>query len=155
VVAARLPEFVASTRPPITTLLAEDPRFTTLVDALARTGVGNTVSACIGDDVTLFAPTNDAIDRHIASSGLDREILLSDAALFETFVVEQTFTLADATGLDDQAIDLTTLSGDIITVTGGAVPRVQGIPIVGDVTGVAACNGVFHVIDDIYLSDSQ
>ena len=56
------------------------------------------------------------------------------------------------TASDDQTLELTTLSGDTITVTGGAQPQVQGVPIVLDGTDATTCNGTFHVIDDVYLS---
>lgn len=155
VLAARLPEFAETTLPPITTLLAGDPRFTALRDALTRTSEANELTLCTAADLTLFAPTDVAIERHISASGLDREALLGDNEFFEAFVVREPFALADSTGQDVETIDLATLSGGTITVVGGEEPSVQGVPIVGDIAGTEACNGRIVAIDDIYLADTQ
>jgi len=152
VIAARLPEFVEATPPPITTLLARDSRFTTLSEALNRTGVATAFLQCSGDDATLFALTNDAIDRYIESAGLERDLVLGDEAFFRSFVVEGTITLDDVRASDDQTVELTTSSGDTINVTGGEQPQVQGVPIVLETAATSTCNGTFHVIDDVYLS---
>lgn len=152
VIANRLPEFIATNPPPIETLIARDSRFTTLTEALNRTGVVTAIVECAGLDATLFAPTNDAIDRFIEGSGLERDVVLGDETLFQSLVVDGAISLDDVTASNDQTLELTTLSGDTITVTGGAQPQVQGVPIILDGTDASACNGTFHVIDDVYLS---
>lgn len=152
VIANRLPEFIATNPPPIETLIARDSRFTTLTEALNGTGVVTALVECAGLDATLFAPTNDAIDRFIESSGLERDVVLGDEMLFQSLVVDGAISLDDVAASDGQTLELTTLSGDTITITGGAQPQVQGVPIVLDGTDASACNGTFHVLDDIYLS---
>ncbi|MGI9605588.1 MAG: fasciclin domain-containing protein, partial [Acidimicrobiales bacterium] len=150
VFSARTPEFTATTPPSIAKLVADEPRFSTFTKALNRTELDERLSVCTEGPDTLFAPTNDALDRYVAASGLDLDDVLNDAAWLETFLVDDLLALSGPTGLSDDAVELATWSGDIVTVTGGADPRVQGVPVLADIRDLAACNGALNGIDDIY-----
>lgn len=150
ILAARASEFAATALPQIIKLLADDPRFTTLVEGLERTQVGDGLALCTTSRATLFAPTNAAFDRYIAASRLDRVAVLSDAALLETFIITEVVTLAGTSGLGEQPVEAETLSGETITIVGGVEPSVQGVPVLADTIDIAACNGAIHGIDEIY-----
>jgi hypothetical protein len=150
VIADRTLEFAETTPPSIERLVADDPRFATLAEGLERTGVDELLALCSGGSLTVFAPTNDAFDRFIASSGLDRDTVLADVRLFESLVGEGEVELSGTAGLGGQPIDIETRSGETITVSGGSELRVQGVPILADFIDLEACNGTLNGIDDIY-----
>ncbi len=154
ILAARTPEFVTSVEPPILKLLADDPRFSTVLEALERTKVGDGMAYCAIGPSTLFAPTNAAFDRYLAESGGERATVLDDAPLLRSLIVSGVVTMQGPDSLAEQAIDIETLSGRTVTVAAGTTPTVEDIPTLPDATDVAACNGAIHGIDQIYPIDN-
>lgn len=153
ILATRSPEF-ETTPPSFMKIITEDPRFSTLAEGLERTLIADALAICSGDPETLFAPTNEAFDRYLAASGVDREAMLGDVALFETFVVREAIALTGSAALDQLATEFETSARVTITVVGGAEPTVQGVSILTDASDIEGCNGAIHGIDDIYSASN-
>jgi len=136
----------------ITDIAAEDDRFSTLVSALQRTGLDQTLDVASGR-FTVFAPTNDAF----ANSGIDLDALtdeeLTNVLLYH---VVSGGTIYRSANIPAGVTALTSLNdagpSDGLTLTvensGGSITVNEANVIVADVEGV---NGVIHGIDGVLL----
>lgn len=139
--------------PSITTRAVDDGRFTTLVAALQRTGLDQTLSEA--GNFTVFAPTDDAFD----ALGLDLSTLsdedltqillyhvLGEAVSADGIASGNSFPTTLADGPEDSNLSLFVNKGD------------DGVRINDEadviVTDVAAFNGVIHAIDEVLSTQS-
>ncbi|MCU0448631.1 MAG: fasciclin domain-containing protein [Bernardetiaceae bacterium] len=136
-----------------------NPAFATLVAAVLKTGLANTLSS---GSFTVFAPTNDAFAKLPAPFNNARNInAIHDPRLIND-LRRVLFLHVDA-GLPTFSTDLrpgrfNTLGGNVViglsggpTVTGGGNERPSNIVAVN----VLANNGVVHVIDQVLLPGSR
>ena len=165
-VQARLADFTASVRAPLLKALAEDGRFTFVLQAMLQTPTsGGTASIylagliddCVGDETSsLFAPTDTAIERFLATNDLVRQTLLGNAELTRDMLMfvmlDQAIVRAELEGLD-QPTEFDTLQGEPITITGGTEPSINGASL-ADPTAIDGCNGVIHPMDELIIPSS-
>ncbi|MEM9955710.1 MAG: fasciclin domain-containing protein [Chloroflexota bacterium] len=136
---------------------ASDAEFTILLQAIENADPSILATLQGSDDVTVFAPTDEAFENLLFSTGLTAEDLLSSPLLTDILlyhVVAGRVTANDviaqngnliSTVLDDGAIavsvadDGTVLLNDVVAVTQ---------------TDIVASNGIIHVIDDVLLPAS-
>lgn len=132
----------------IVDIAASDERFSTLVAAVTKAGLAETLSS--EGPFTVFAPTNDAFAALLAKLGITAEELLASpdlTSILTYHVVAAKVTAADVVKLDKA----TTVNGaDIsIEVKDGEVILNDSIKVI--VTDIMASNGVIHVIDGVLL----
>lgn len=132
----------------IVEIAASDERFSTLVAALTKAGLVETLSG--PGPFTVFAPTNDAFAALLADLGITAEELLNSpdlASILTYHVVAGKVTAADVVQLDKA----TTVNGKDITieVVDGNVILNGSIKVI--ITDILASNGVIHVIDGVLL----
>ncbi|MEJ7929430.1 fasciclin domain-containing protein [Ramlibacter sp. AN1015] len=127
-----------------------DPRFSTLVEAVAAADLVPTLSG--PGPFTVFAPTNDAFAALLAELGVTKEQLLANPALLTQVL---TYHVVPGQVLSSQVpvgVPITTVQGDTFTVNSNLVitdQRARTARIVQ--TDVAATNGVIHAIDRVIL----
>jgi len=125
--------------------------FSTLVTAIEEAGLVEALSA--EGPFTVFAPTDDAFAATLEELGISAEDLLADTEMLANIltyhVVDGSFTAADVTELDGEAVD--TLNGDSveITIDDDSNVMVNGAMVVE--ADVMASNGIVHVIDTVLL----
>jgi len=127
-----------------------------LLNAAVR-AAGLTRSLIDAEALTVFAPTNEAVEATVAALGITVDDLLADTELLNRIlpyhIVEGTFTAEDIVALNGQT--LTTLGGDELTVTatqtGVVLQDARGNNVNVIVPDVAAFNGVVHQIDAVLL----
>jgi transforming growth factor-beta-induced protein len=134
--------------PSIVDIAVGDGRFTTLVAALTKTDLVETLSG--EGPFTVFAPTDDAFAALLAKLGISAEDLLNSPDLKDILlyhVVTGKATAADVVKLDK----VTTLNGKDVTleVKDGNVILNGSIKVI--ITDIMASNGVVHVIDGVLL----
>lgn len=133
----------------ITTVLANDPRFSTFTKAIDMAKLNDTLRAT--GPMTIFAPTNDAFAA-LPAGQLDQ--LLADPTqlghLLSYHVVSGTMKAADIMTMTS----LPTLDGKPIQVTKDG----NGIMLNGTThlmtTDIPTTNGVIHVIDKVLIPSS-
>lgn len=137
--------------PPSNTIVdiaASDERFSTLVAAVTKAGLVETLSG--PGPFTVFAPTNDAFAALLADLGITAEELLESpdlGSILTYHVIADKVTAADVVKLDKA----TTVNGKDITieVKDGNVILNGSIKVI--ITDIMASNGVIHVIDGVLL----
>jgi transforming growth factor-beta-induced protein len=132
----------------IVEIAASDERFSTLVAAVTKAGLVETLSG--PGPFTVFAPTNDAFAALLAELGITAEELLNSpdlASILTYHVVAGKVTAADVVKLSKA----TTVNGKDITieVVDGNVILNGSIKVI--ITDLMASNGVIHVIDGVLL----
>ncbi len=138
----------AKALPNIVEIAASDARFTTLVAAVSKAGLVETLSG--PGPFTVFAPTNDAFAALLADLGITAEELLANPDLGKILtyhVVAGKVTAADVVKLNKA----TTVNGKdiMIEVKNGNVILNGSIKVI--ITDIMASNGVIHVIDGVLL----
>jgi transforming growth factor-beta-induced protein len=138
----------AKTLPNIVEIAASDARFSTLVAAVTKAGLVDTLSS--KGPFTVFAPTNDAFAALLAKLGITAEQLLASpdlAGILTYHVVAGKVTAADVVKLNKA----TTVNGKdvMIEVKDGNVILNGSIKVI--ITDIMASNGVIHVIDGVLL----
>lgn len=140
----------------LTATIADDNRFTTLVDALQRTGLDQTLDEA--GTYTVFAPTNDAFGNALTALGynsLDElETALTTAGLRNVLLyhvlgaevmaadVSTGYASTAATNGDGDALSLFINTSAGVVINDAATVRE---------TDITATNGVAHVIDAVIL----
>jgi transforming growth factor-beta-induced protein len=132
----------------IVEIAASDERFSTLVAAVTKAGLIETLSS--EGPFTVFAPTNDAFAALLAELGITAEELLASpdlGSILTYHVIAGKVTAADVVKLDKA----TTVNGKDITieVVEGNVILNGSIKVI--ITDIMASNGVIHVIDGVLL----
>jgi transforming growth factor-beta-induced protein len=132
----------------IVEIAAGDERFSTLVAAVTKAGLVETLSG--PGPFTVFAPTNDAFAALLADLGITAEELLASpdlTSILTYHVVAGKVTAADVVKLDKA----TTVNGKdiMIEVKDGNVILNGSIKVI--ITDIMASNGVIHVIDGVLL----
>jgi transforming growth factor-beta-induced protein len=132
----------------IVEIAASDERFSTLVAAVTRAGLVETLSS--PGPFTVFAPTNDAFAALLAKLGITAEELLASpdlASILTYHVIAGKVTAAEVVKLNKA----TTVNGKDITieVKDGNVILNGSIKVI--ITDIMASNGVIHVIDGVLL----
>jgi transforming growth factor-beta-induced protein len=132
----------------IVEIAVADERFTTLVAAVTKAGLVETLSS--PGPFTVFAPTNDAFAALLAELGITAEELLDSpdlASILTYHVVAGKVTAADVVKLSKA----TTVNGKdiMIEVKDGNVILNGSIKVI--ITDIMASNGVIHVIDGVLL----
>jgi transforming growth factor-beta-induced protein len=132
----------------IVEIAAADERFSTLVAAVTKAGLVETLSS--EGPFTVFAPTNDAFAALLAKLGITAEELLANPDLGKILtyhVVAGKVTAADVITLSKA----TTVNGKdiMIEVKDGNVILNGSIKVI--ITDIMASNGVIHVIDGVLL----
>jgi transforming growth factor-beta-induced protein len=135
----------------ITEIAAADAQFSTLVSALTRTGLDQTLNG--GGSFTVFAPTNDAF----AKLGVDLSTL-TDEALTEILLYHVLGAEIKAGEISDGQTYVTTAAE---TAPGNRAlsmlieKSASGVAINGNVnvtaTDIDATNGVIHVVDAVIM----
>ena len=139
---------------PVATAASNNPALSTLVTAVTKAKLVDTLNGA--EDVTVFAPTDDAFAALPAGTV---ETLLEDPSgdltdILTYHVVPGAVPAADVVGLDGEAV--TTVNGAAITIgvaDDGAVTLTDaaGNDVAVVATDVQANNGVIHVIDAVLL----
>ncbi len=134
--------------PNIVEIAASDTRFSTLVAAVTKASLVETLSG--PGPFTVFAPTNDAFAALLADLGISAEELLASpdlASILTYHVVAGKVTAADVVKLNKA----TTVNGKdiMIEVKNGEVILNGSIKVI--ITDIMASNGVIHVIDGVLL----
>jgi transforming growth factor-beta-induced protein len=132
----------------IVEIAASDERFSTLVAAVTKAGLVETLSS--PGPFTVFAPTNDAFAALLAELGITAEELLNSPdlrSILTYHVIAEKLTAADVVALDK----VTTVNGKDITVevVDGNVILNGSIKVI--ITDIMASNGVIHAIDGVLL----
>lgn len=132
----------------IVEIAAGDERFSTLVAAVKKAGLVETLSG--PGPFTVFAPTNDAFAALLADLGITAEELLNNpdlASILTYHVIAAKVTAAEVVTLSKA----TTVNGKDITieVKDGNVILNGSIKVI--ITDIMASNGVIHVIDGVLL----
>lgn len=123
--------------------------FTTLLAAAEAAGLVETLST---QELTVFAPTDEAFAAALESLGLTAEQLLADTeqltAILTYHVVPGKVMAADVVTMNGQ--DVATVNGANVTITvEGETVKVNDATVTA--TDVEASNGVIHVIDSVLL----
>jgi transforming growth factor-beta-induced protein len=132
----------------IVEIAAGDERFSTLVAAVTKAGLVETLSG--PGPFTVFAPTNDAFGALLADLGITAEELLNSpdlTSILTYHVIADKVTAAEVVQLSKA----TTVNGKDITieVKDGNVILNGSIKVI--ITDIMASNGVIHVIDGVLL----
>jgi len=139
--------------------VANNAGLTVLVDALTEAGIASTVTSA--DNLTIFAPTNQAFTDFLAAIGqssledIPQDVLVD---VLEYHVVQASAGPIASTDLaPDQ--DVNTLGGESlnITVSGGNVTLNPGSGFEASVStpDVDYDNGIVHVIDEVLVPPSM
>lgn len=127
--------------------IAIENGFDTLVTAVTAAGLADALADCSADDLTVFAPTDEAfgaLPAELLEAALADTELLTSVLLYH--VVPGRVLAADVVGLSSA----TTAQGEDIAVDGAVLNG--SVNIVS--TDIEACNGVVHVIDAVLLPPS-
>ncbi len=133
--------------PNIVEIAAEAGNFTYLLAAADAAGL--TELAATTEDITLFAPTDDAFEAAFAALGVTAEELLANpdlGGILAYHVVPELLFAEDVVG----ASLLPTLAGiDLKVEVDGEAVTVGGANVSG--TDIEGSNGIIHVIDSVIL----
>ena len=131
---------------PVANAASANPLLTTLVTAVKKAGLVDTLNGAEG--LTVFAPTNDAF---AAVPKKDLDALLADKKMLTTVlthhVVEGRMAPDQLTG------DLTTLAGDTVTINGSGEQATVGSAEKASVLcgNVPTANATVYVIDKVLM----
>ncbi len=138
----------------IAEVAAADGRFTTLLAAVSAAGLDSALTGT--DDLTVFAPTDDAFaalpEGTVDTLLEDPEGALTDILTYH--VVPGAVMAETVVTLDGETVE--TLNGELITVGvtddgGVTLTDATGQSVNVVVTDVEADNGVIHVIDGVLM----
>lgn len=135
--------------PTIVDIAAADPQFSTLVAAVQKAGLADTLKGT--GPFTVFAPTNDAFAA-LKSAGVDATQLdlATLTAVLQYHVASGKLLAADLTA----AKSATTLGGTVKVDVRGMGLYLNGLTLVTK-ADIVASNGVIHVIDSVLLPDTS
>lgn len=135
--------------PTIVEIAAADERFTTLVAAVKKAGLVETLSA--EGPFTVFAPTDDAFAKLPEGTveGLTKEQL---TAILTYHVVSGKVVAKEAVKLDGKSVATVNGAEIAISVEDGSVMINDATVIVAD---VMASNGVIHAIDTVIMPPAE
>ncbi len=124
--------------------------FNTLVAAVQAAGLVEALSG--EDELTVFAPTDEAFAAALEALGLTADELLADTdtltEILTYHVVAGEVMAADVVGLDGQSVETLNGASVEISVDGETVMVNEATVVTADVD---ASNGVIHVIDAVLL----
>lgn len=128
---------------------AADGRFTTLISAFEASRLSNRLT--LDGSFTLFAPTDDAFRKALASLNRNPQQFLADTDLLETLLLYHVVEGALASSALAALTSVETLSGESLTISADA----DGIVLNGrarvTTADIPADNGVIHVIDAVLI----
>ena len=133
-------------------LVEKLPELSSFAKILKETGLAESLAK--RGPITLFAPTNAALDKMFNAKTPDALEYLKQRGEIETLLyptlarhlVIGAYAAADLAGMDGQT--LPTLSrGTLLKITGGSAVKLNGIPVVK--ADIAAKNGILHIIDSV------
>lgn len=136
------PKAIDSDLDTIATILAEDGRFTTLLNALEATDLADTFTSA--GDYTLFAPTDEAF-AELGDIDLTEDQL---KAILLFHVVGDSLT-RDQLATDDLVPTLFRGKPIIVNRDGPMIQNLSGAGV--DTFNIQASNGIIHVIDSVML----
>jgi len=127
--------------------------FSILVEAVTKAGLAD---ALAGDDLTVFAPTNDAFVALLDALGLESlDDLNADqlAPILTYHVVDGVVDAAAATAVAEGDGEAATLGGTVRLSVDGTDLVIDAEEFSATVitADVAACNGIIHVIDGVVV----
>lgn len=125
------------------------PRFSILVDAVTRAGLAGAL-----DDVTVFAPNNDAFDALFTALGVDGVDDLSVeqlTAVLTYHVIAGQVDSAAAIGIAQGAGTANALGGSLALTLDGDTLKIDGASVIA--ADIQASNGIIHEIDAVLLPD--
>ncbi len=128
---------------------AAEPEFTQLVAALVRADLVNAVSGGVDDNLTVFAPTDEAFEElyeALGVSGVD-EIPVETLTSVLTYHVVPARAFSQDLRQDDE---LETLNGEILNVDLANL-RINDSGLITAALNIHATNGVIHAIDRVLL----
>ncbi len=124
--------------------------FNTLVAAVQAAGLVEALSG--EDELTVFAPTDEAFAAALEALGLTADELLADTdtltEILTYHVVAGEVMAADVVGLDGQSVETLNGASVEISVDGETVMVNEATVVTADVD---ASNGVIHIIDAVLL----
>lgn len=133
---------------------AAEPQFTQLVGALTRANLVDAVSGDSEDNLTVFAPTDQAFEALYTALNVDGyediDLDLLTAVLTYHVVPARAFSQDLREGAE-----LPTLSGDNILSVNLADLEINSSGLVEGLLNVHAINGVIHVIDEVLLPPTE
>lgn len=139
----------ADAKPTIVEIAAGDERFSTLVAAVTKAGLADTLSSA--GPFTVFAPTNDAFAK-LPEGTLDSLTVEQLTAILTYHVVAAKVPAAEAIKLDGKSAATVNGAEIAIKVVDGKVMINDATVIVAD---VMASNGVIHAIDTVIMPPSN
>lgn len=134
------PAVVESDLPTIAEVLAEDGRFTALLDALEATGLAETFTSA--GDYTLFAPTDEAFERLGSSEWTESDL----RSILLYHVVGDSLS-RDQLATDDLVPTMFRGRPIIVNRDGPMILNLSGARV--ENFNIPASNGVIHVIDRV------
>ncbi len=134
-----------------------DPRFSTLVAAIAAAGLESALSGT--GPFTVFAPTNDAFAALLTELGVTQQALFADQATLAAVLQYHVLAARVASSAVQAGKAITPLAGGYFKATSGAsgLGFQDGRNRAGRITqvDVNATNGVIHVLDKVMLPANQ
>ena len=142
------PDLGSSASATIVDVAASDPQFSTLVAAVQKANLADTLKG--PGPFTVFAPTNNAFAA-LEAAGVDATALdvATLTAVLKYHVVAGAQTASAVTASTSQ----TTLNGTVIVSARDGGYYLNGLTLITK-TDVKAANGVIHVIDSVLLPDT-
>lgn len=135
--------------PTVVDAAVANENFTTLVQAVLKAGLAETLSG--SGPFTVFAPTNDAFDELFSALGVSGIADLSAEALTPILLYHVVSGNVRSTDLTEGSV--ATLNGNIQVTLGNAPAINTDSKIIA--TDVQGTNGVVHVIDKVLLPPSK
>lgn len=141
---------------PIATVLRVDGQHSLFAAALEATGLSGMVDACNDAHTTVFVPSDNALRVTFAAMGLTERQALADKRMLSNLVTAHVVSGDVGSAALTDGLRLTALNGSPIVVdTAGGVVSVNRVARV-TTAGVAACNGVMHLIDrNLMMTSAQ
>lgn len=123
--------------------------FTTLIAAAQAAGLAETLST---DELTVFAPTDEAFTAALGSLGITADELLADTEKLKSILL---YHVVPGKVMAEQVVtmggqEVETAGGQKVTITvDGSTVKVNDATVT--TTDIEASNGVIHVIDSVLL----
>jgi len=133
----------------IVELAAATPRFSILVDAVTKAGLAGAL-----DDVTVFAPNNDAFEALFDALGVDGvdDLSVDQLTPILTYhVVDGLVDAAAATGIAEGSGTAQSLGGTLNLTLSGSSLKVDDATVIG--ADILASNGIIHEINAVLVPD--